>query len=127
MRSTSSSSDSAITYLLPPMSLTTVSGVASARSIRSGLSVNSGPLNRRSKIIGSVQGLRRTLPWVRLRVMYRQRAGLPEAGPLTTDWLVLQADQALQHLVGGGDHPRVGLEAALGDDQVGQLGGQVHV
>src|SRR3954471_4714524 len=41
--------------------------------------------------------------------------------------LALQVGELLQHLVGGGDDARVGLEAALGDDQVRELLGEVDV
>src|SRR5918997_3714421 len=39
----------------------------------------------------------------------------------------LEVDQVLQHLVGAGDDAAVGLETALGDDQPGELLGQVDV
>src|SRR3712207_8659734 len=39
----------------------------------------------------------------------------------------LEVHQVLQHLVGAGDDAAVGLEAALGDDQPGELLGQVDV
>src|SRR3954449_4199821 len=41
--------------------------------------------------------------------------------------LAVEVDQVLQHLVGGGDHARVGLEAALRADHVRELLGEVHV
>ena len=41
--------------------------------------------------------------------------------------LALEVHQLLQDLVRGGDDAGVGLEAALGDDPVGELLGQVHV
>src|SRR5690606_5749244 len=41
--------------------------------------------------------------------------------------LPLEVDQFLQHLVRGRDHPRVGLEAPLRHDHVGELLRQVHV
>lgn len=52
---------------------------------------------------------------------------MSEALCLASAVLALQVHQFLQDLVGGGDDAGVGLEAALGDDQVGELLGQVHV
>src|SRR3954468_12992535 len=39
----------------------------------------------------------------------------------------LEVDQVLEDLVGARDHAAVGLEAALGDDQPGELLGEVDV
>src|SRR5699024_10654804 len=44
-----------------------------------------------------------------------------------TSGLALDVDQVLEDLVAGGDHLRVRLETALGDDQVGELGTEVDV
>ena len=41
--------------------------------------------------------------------------------------LPLHVDDGFQHLVTYGDDFRVGLEAALGDDHVGELIGNVHI
>src|SRR3712207_8879688 len=41
--------------------------------------------------------------------------------------LALEVDQVLQHLVRGRDHPRVGLEATLRGDELGELGGEIDV
>jgi hypothetical protein len=41
--------------------------------------------------------------------------------------LSLHIDDSLQHLVTYGDDLGVGLEAALGDDHVGELGDDVYV
>ena len=41
--------------------------------------------------------------------------------------LLLHVDQVVEHLVHGRDDLGVGLEAALRDDHVGELVGQVHV
>lgn len=41
--------------------------------------------------------------------------------------LALEVAELLQDLIRGGDDAGVGLEAALGDDQVGEFLGQVHV
>src|SRR4051794_37358485 len=52
----------------------------------------------------------------------------PTAPPgVTSGVLAVEVDQVLQHLVGGGDHARVGLEAALRADHVRELLGEVHV
>src|SRR5690606_20913390 len=54
----------------------------------------------------------------------------PPSSPVRTGRaarLALQVHQLLQHLVAGRDHPRVGLEAPLRDDHVGELLGEVHV
>ncbi len=50
-----------------------------------------------------------------------QAARAPQGG------LALEVDELLEDLVGGGDHARVRLESALSHDQVGELGGEVHV
>ena len=46
-----------MTYLLPLTRVTTVSGVASARSIRSGFSAKSGPPNRLRRITVTILGV----------------------------------------------------------------------
>src|SRR3954451_22798067 len=52
----------------------------------------------------------------------------PTAPPgVTSGVLAVEVDQVLQHLVGGGDHARFGLEAALRADHVRELLGEVHV
>ena len=40
---------------------------------------------------------------------------------------MLHVDEGLQQLVAGGDDLGVGLKTALGGDQVGHFGGEVHV
>ena len=59
-----------------------------------------------------------------LRVQRRSRGAVPGGVPrraTPSEGLLLQLDELLQHLVGGGDDAGVRLEAALGDDQVGEL------
>src|SRR5919202_6047575 len=52
-----SGTDSAMTYLVPSTSVTTVSGVQSARSTRSGFRANTAPFRRVTRITTSVLGL----------------------------------------------------------------------
>src|SRR6188474_2183821 len=42
-------------------------------------------------------------------------------------YLPAQVHEILDHLVARGDHPRAGLKAALGEDQVGELLGEFDV
>src|SRR5688500_2941419 len=131
-----SGTDSEITYLVPSTRVITVSGVQSARSTRSGFKANTGPLRRVTSIKASVLGwLGRFVhqacrPIDRPRRVLRsppvaERAPLPrrtaERTPFASERLTLQIDQVLEQLVGGRDEARVGLEAALSDDQVREL------
>ena len=50
-----------------------------------------------------------------------------DAGRASRRASALDVDEVLEDLVGGGDHARVRLEPALGDDQVGELLGEVDV
>src|SRR3712207_6468499 len=90
-----SEGDSVTTRFVPVVRCTTVSGVASTVTMRSGLRKNGAVSRPRrcSSIIG----------------------------------LALQVHEVLEHLVRGRDHPRVGLEATLRGDELGELGGEVHV
>ena len=142
-----SSRDSRTTYFLPSTSVTTVSGVASTRSIRSQLRANFVPESRVSVIMCTVLGpCRERLPW-RLEMFIGGRRVRPEGCAATNHarapgfgtragagagscWMrrsALDVDELLEDLVGGGDDARAGLEAALGEDQVGELAGQVDV
>src|SRR2546423_8323492 len=123
-----SSTDSAITYLVPSTSVTTVSGVLSARSTRAGFRANSGPLRRVTRITAKSVLVCGRHPCDRRRA--RPTEEKPGAGGPARprgSGVVLEGDQVLEDLVGGGDHAGVGLEATLGDDQVGELLGEVHV
>src|SRR4051794_32426789 len=152
-RSTSSTV-SFTTYLVPSTRNATVSGCASTRSIRSGLSANRSPFRRVTRITGGP--LARWGPnWAGTAVFssacpppplsrtarspgggdraVRRRGPVPGParacegrggrGPSSA----LEVDQVLEDLVGAGDHAAVGLEAALGDDQPGELLGEVDV
>src|SRR4051794_6014921 len=154
-RSTSSTV-SFTTYLVPSTRNATVSGCASTRSIRSGLSANRSPFRRVTRITGGPlarwgpngagtalfssacppSALSRTArsPGRGDRAVRRperppsstrhQRAkGGEEGGPRSA----LEVDQVLEDLVGAGDHAAVGLETTLGDDQPGELLGEVDV
>src|SRR5919107_48858 len=56
------------------------------------------------------------------------RPGPRGAAPaLTALRLALEVDEVLEELVGGRDHARVGLEAALRGDHVGELRREVDV
>src|SRR3954469_23356444 len=154
--SRTSSTLSFTTYLVPSTRKATVSGWPSTRSIRSGLSANRSPFKRVTRITGRSScsmGPARTggevsflfgSPACFLEPNSRGpvphggqpgRGGLPpgarheradggaEGGPHSA----LEVDQVLQDLVGGGDHAAVGLEAALGDDEAGELLGEVDV
>src|SRR5450631_451204 len=66
----------------------------------------------------------RTCPSTRTRWVTSAAATCPVAA---AEGSLLDAHQVLQHLVAGGDHLGVRLEPALGDDQVGELLGQVDV
>src|SRR6185503_13906407 len=59
----------------------------------------------------------------RTRSAISRGASLIEGGPSSA----LEVDEVLQQLVGGGDDAAVRLEAALGDDQAGELLGEVDV
>src|SRR4051794_5581857 len=138
-----SGTDSAMTYLVPSTSVMTVSGVQSARSMRSGLRANTAPLRRVTRIKKSVPvassgwGSR---PWLsvichfgpspvadeRASVALRVGRGRDTAkpgravGPSRLHAGVcylsaLEVHELLEDLVGGGDDPAVGLEATLGD------------
>src|SRR3954452_24851515 len=152
-RSTSSTV-SFTTYLVPSTRNATVSGCASTRSIRSGLSANRSPFRRVTRITGGP--LARWGPnWAGTAVFssacpppplsrtarapgggdraVRRRGPVP--GPARAREgrrgrglsSALEVDQVLEDLVGAGDHAAVGLEAALGDDQPGELLGEVDV
>src|ERR1700712_2802244 len=136
-----SSTDSLTTYLVPSMRKATVSGCASTRSMRSGLSANRSPFRRVTLITGrsscsmgaperawnstvfigaSEPALEPNRPDIPrgVAVLARRYAGRS---------LLLHLDEVLQDLVGRGDHLAVGLETALGDDQAGELLGEVDV
>src|SRR6476646_10268816 len=119
----------------------TVSGVDSARRIRSGFRTKPCPLMRLRWITVSVPGVVTTRPWVvpcgvavlLVRwwcgscLLIGRGAGELRVRGAAAASSALDVDQVLQDLVGGGDDPRVRLEAALGDDQVGELLRQVDV
>ena len=57
----------------------------------------------------------------------RKAPDRPGRGPSAEEQLALEVGELLQHLVGGGDDAGVGLETALGDDQVGELLREIDV
>src|SRR3954470_23607307 len=125
-----SSTVSLTTYLVPSTRNATVSGCASTRSIRSGLSANRSPFRRvtlitgRSSSMGPGTGGKVTVligppgPFLEPNGRGPVPDGVPgRGGQRDRGGLALEVDQVLQDLVGAGDHAAVGLEAALGDDQ----------
>src|SRR3954463_4967553 len=150
-----SGTDSAMMYLVPSTRVTTVSGVQSTRSTRSGFRPNTAPLRRVTRITTTVLGCSGwwASPWprhlsfdarpgrlrrktIRVGIATAPQPAAPghDEGPAGGGSLVvpfrasaLDVDQVLQQLVRGGDNPGVGLEAALGDDQVRELLRQVDV
>src|SRR5439155_8656129 len=99
---TTASTLSLTTTLVPVVSAIVVSGLASTVTIRSGFRMKgAGPAPRRCS-------------WIM-------------AGVSSYSGLAVHVDQVLEHLVGRRDDPGVGLEAALGGDQVGELAREVDV
>src|SRR5690606_39427075 len=123
-----SSTDSLTTSFRPVVRETTVSGVVSTVSMRSALTTRVSPPNRVNSIIWRPPvgpGLPGPRPPAGAAASTPEAAAPPAAQMCST--LPPQVHQLLEHLVGGGDHPSVGLEAALGDDHVGEFLRQVHV
>src|ERR1700693_3542778 len=96
--------------------------------MRSGLSANAGPFNRVTVIICPSLDFRLGVDATWASRAYRHPARAGEEFALLTGVtrrghfggcrLLLEVHQVLQDLVGGRDDPGVGLEPALGDDQV---------
>ena len=154
-----SSTVSVTTYLVPSTRKATVSGCASTRSIRSGLSANCSPFRRVTRItvrsscsMGPAVGrgtalfssAHRGLPLSRTaRSAGRQARDAAEnaaarsprgvTGPRACEPASSQLTQRLRLTRSwrisseAGDHAAVRLEAALGDDQAGELLGEVDV
>src|SRR4051794_9676192 len=104
MAATTASTLSVTTTFVPVVRAMCVSGVASTNTIRSGL-----------RMKGALSAPRRCSS---IMVLLGFRSG---------QGLVVHVDQVLEHLVRSRDDPGVGLEAALGGDEAGELAGHVDV
>src|SRR5690606_34938796 len=125
-RSITSSAASRTTSLRPVVSETTVSGVASMVSIRSALTTRVSPPSRVSSITSrppAGPGPPGPRAGATAPAAGAAAPPLPQPYPCSTP----QVDELLKDLVRGRDHPRVGLETALGHDHVGKLLRQVDI